>query len=258
MKRNTRTRGGRSGIVTRSLVGAAALITVTLATLGGGHGRTASAAAATLDDLVAQASPSDVPNALPRANQFLYLKIQFGNGQAGEFWLSVDGTHDGRMVRPDLGVDEIPIPGCRNGRATVVKGDQLTDELEPCSPRRVYNPDLPVAADEFAKLIQRDSVGNAAVINFQGKRIQSILEFSYLTKPQRIALIEAAKQLPGLRVSPSPAGAAAPAETISWNEDSSGRKGSIVVDPTTLQYVGTADGDVIVSRGIVDSNAVRP
>jgi hypothetical protein len=89
------------------------------------------------------------PDVVPRADQFIYRSFLYRSPgepvRQSESWMSVDGTHDGLEIgKPDGQVEQIPDPGCRNGRKAVVKGPKVVAGVtEPCTPQPGYDAALP-------------------------------------------------------------------------------------------------------------------
>ena len=76
------------------------------------------ASAAEILHLAADAA-REQPATPPRPDQFVYTKTKLGDGSVREAWLSADGTRDGLIAQHG---ENIPLPGCRDGRAQVIKG----------------------------------------------------------------------------------------------------------------------------------------
>jgi hypothetical protein len=219
-----------------------------------------SAAAAVLGS--ASSKLAATTDTVPRSNQFLYERIRFGSGQVGTFWLSIDGTHDGLMDRPDLGSGRMLIPGCKNGHASIVMGSQVVPgKTMFCKPQPAYNSFLPTDVSAAKALLQSGNTPNATPAVSNGKTLADLLEFSWLSKAQRVALLNAASKLPSLKVAQLQASSvtgAAGALQIGWS-DGAGRSGGIRVDSATYQFIGFANGgDTVEQRAIVSAAGQLP
>ncbi|MGW0432469.1 CU044_5270 family protein [Micromonospora sp. NPDC003197] len=188
----------------------------------------------TPDAPVAQADPAwvlmsaattarQLPDITPQPHQFVYRRSQDGP-EIYESWLSVDGTRDGLVKKTSGGGSEQSvIPGCRNGRAAVVKGGQvIVGRTEPCTPDPAYHPDLPTDAAAMKAYLLKNASGEGEA-NSIAKDVAS-LAADYLRPQSRAALYEAAATVPGLRV-------------VKDATDSMGRSGIGIAWPTK-----TADG----------------
>ncbi|WP_340682208.1 hypothetical protein LCL61_26435 [Amycolatopsis coloradensis] len=101
----------------------------------------------------AVAAALKTPGTSPKPSQFVYTKTRQPDGER-ESWLSADGTHDGVIKAADGGF--FPVPGCRNGRAQVYKGEEpLKGVAEPCTPRPAYRTDLPLRCGRDVRLPQQ-------------------------------------------------------------------------------------------------------
>jgi hypothetical protein len=196
----------------------------------------------------------------PSASQFLYLKIQFGSGQVGEFWLSIDGTHDGLMNRPDLGSARIPLPGCINGKQALVRGNDLVaGQSVACRPQPAYDPKLPTDAAGFSALLKSDTDGGSSSEPARrAKNVATILEFSWLSSAQRAALVQAASLQPGLVVADVTT-EGIPAVRISWQSDTDpSENGALLLSENDYQFMGFEGSDRILTRAVVNSAGETP
>lgn len=218
----------------------------------------------------AQADPAEVLRAgaaqaaaldtlSPRADQFLYEEIRFPNGKSGQFWLSIDGQHDGKMIRPDLG-GTVPIPGCVDGRQYDVKGFEQLSSTHGCRPALAFDPSIPTDPAEFSNHVLQLNGGRSdeTAANTNGKQLLDMLEFTYLTGPQRAALVESIANLPGLRVATDVTrGSQTPSISIAWSVPGPAGKaaaysGEMELDSTSYAFLGSPGGDQIITALIVD------
>lgn len=175
----------------------------------------------------------------PRPDQFVYSRSQEGQATR-ESWLSVDGTRDGliRETTTDGGMRAV-IPGCRNGRAAVVKGGQVLPGLtQPCSPEPAYRPDLPTDAAAMRDYLAEHASGEPGSVNSVGKDVFH-LAGKYLRPQSRAALYEAAAAVPGLRaVENVRDGAGRPGIGIAWPSTNGSGEIVLVFHPETYELLG--------------------
>jgi hypothetical protein len=190
--------------------------------------------------------------AAPRPDQYVYTKTgSRGTGGTRESWLSADGTHDGLIVQPQGTVQErIPLPGCRDGRTAVVKGDTiLPGRTDPCTPAPAYRADLPTDPDAMLAYLERHESGKGTA-NSLGKDVLSLINEAYLSPAQRSALFQAASRIDGLSVVRNATdGAGRHGIGVAWTYD--GVRAVIVFDGTTYALLGT-DSTAILASSVVD------
>lgn len=170
------------------------------------------------------------PDVVPAASQFYYVKID--DYQA---WLSIDGTHDGKVISNG---EATPLPGCRNGRQTVV-GTSATG-TQACVARGAYLANAPTTATAMKTfLVGSVASSGTGAANALGKQIASVLQFNYLRPAARAALLEVAKSLPGLTVDPAgTSGVGAGEVAISWPAPDGGGSTQLIFDQSTNAYIG--------------------
>lgn len=221
-----------------SVVGLAAAVFGVVALVPTGNGASASA-----DQILdrAAAAALDAPFVTPRPDQFVYLRTEGTDGSITEDWLSVDGTHEGIL-------DNTPVPGCRNGKQQVVRGNEpIPGVTEPCEPNPAYRPDLPTDANGMVAYLTKIDYGN---VNSMGKDIEELFMMSYLRPQSRAALFEAATKIDGLTVDPDAEDVAGrPGIKISWNRN--GYRGEFVIDAKTYTFLGSG-GSALLQMSIVD------
>lgn len=265
----------RFALVGASAIGLAAAVAAAVTLLptsppaptapGGQAQSTSTGAAAPVTDAVrllnfaAEAARAE-PAVNPRPDQFVYTRssVDSNGGAPLEIWLSVDGTRDG--VLHDRG-EQIPVPGCRDGKAVVVKGNQVLPGLtDDCEPQPAYRSDLPTDVDGM--LAYLDANAKPGNVDSYGKNLLSLMNEPMVPPAARAALYEAATRVPGLSVVPDARDAAGrPGLGITWPP----RAGSapdvkpvvIVFDPTTYELLGTTSY-AIVARAVVDQPGQRP
>ncbi|MEH1058379.1 hypothetical protein V6U89_24610 [Micromonospora sp. CPCC 206171] len=111
-----------------------------------------------------------VPDVDPWPDQFVYSRSQEGPG-IRESWMSVDGTRDGLVIETSAtGRTESIVPGCRNGRAAVFKGDEVVPgRTERCTPAPAYCAYLPTDADAMRTFLIEHRQGEPGDANAAGK-----------------------------------------------------------------------------------------
>jgi hypothetical protein len=204
------------------------------------------------------------PHVVPRPDQFIYAR-----SKGRESWQSVDGTRDGLIV---VEGSSTPVPGCRDGRKQVAKGDEfLPGVTEECVPEPAYRSDLPTTADAMLEYLDRNASGEPGDVNARGKDILFLVSEALLAPETRAALVQAASRVPGLEVLPDVRDSTGKAGIgITWPMPPLGPSASVppdprngpkptvlVFDPTTYEYLGTptwAAGEVFV----VDESGQRP
>ncbi|GAA2579123.1 CU044_5270 family protein [Winogradskya consettensis] len=182
---------------------------------------------------------------VPRPDQFLYLSQRGAGGKVVyEGWFSIDGKHDGLVIRSEEG--ETVLEACRPGKKTV-EGDN-------CKPEAHYLPDLPTDPKKLLKQIEKDANQDTeeARTNAIAKDLWYYAEQFWLTPKQRAAVYRAAATVPGLKV-------------IEGVTDPAGRKGTGVAwtygaqamwifDPETNVFLGsqTTTTDVALVDAVRD------
>jgi hypothetical protein len=248
----TRPKGRRRLLVSSAaVVGLAAAITgmVTLAPLE--QGPSAQAGAVKVLRLAADATRA-LPDTPPRPDQLIYTKTQQGDGDIRETWLSADGTRDGRIEQYGAGT---PVPGCRDGQAQVIKGDEpLPGVTEPCTPWPAYQPDLPTTGAAMADYLRARNDGN---LNSLGKDIHGLVAEAYVQPAALAAVFEAVTQIDGLTVVDDVTDAAGrPGVGVRWTFD--GNAHTLVFDAESHMFLGMADTSAVVGQGFVDEVGQRP
>lgn len=255
-----RQRRSRFAVVGGSTVGLAAAIAavITLAPIGGPPPSANAAAVQLLHNAAAKAR--SLPDLDARAEQFVYVRSESG-GSTREIWLSADGTRDG--VLADGNGNQLLMPGCRDGRAVVVKGDRpLPGVTEPCEPRPAYRSDLPTDVDAMLAYLDRNASGEPGSVNARGKDVMGLISESYLPPRARAALWEAAARVPGLKVVEHTEDAAGRAGVgITWPVPEGSLSGAkpvvLVFDANTYEFLGT-QSTAVVNLSIVDQAGQRP
>jgi hypothetical protein len=170
----------------------------------------------------------------------------------GEAWLSADGTRDGLVVRGEV---RSVIPGCRDGQAQVIKGDEpLPGVFEPCTPLPAYRTDLPTEVAGMREYLNQ-SPGAA------GKEILHLVDGAYVPPASMAAIFEVMADFPGLTVTENAKDAAGRSGIgVSWSTP--GRDGpltnTIVFDKETRAYLGMSDADAVVAQAVVDQAGQLP
>ena len=183
--------GGAGAVV----IGAAAAVAVAVALPGGpprtpprGHRvavrqapslRTATLTAKQVLDSAAAAALTGSP-VIPRPDQYVYVKINDGNGIV-QSWYSVDGRRGGLSDNAGF-----PPLWCPAACATAS-----------CTPRPAFFPDMPTTASAIGPWLAQTQGASTANPNVLGKIAGVILENDYLLPAQRAALYEFLAPRPG-------------------------------------------------------------
>ncbi|MEV6911652.1 CU044_5270 family protein [Amycolatopsis sp. NPDC051071] len=212
----------------------------------------------------AAASALKTQDTPPKPDQFVYTKTKQPDGER-ESWISADGTHDGLVKLADGSF--FPLPGCRNGRAQVYKGDDPLEGItEPCTPRPGYRADLPTDADAMFAYLNADNAdhsGEKGDYNAMGKDVVALANENYLPPAVRAALFGAAAKVPGLRaVDHAKDGAGRPGVGITWplrpGDDLKVAKPEVIVFAAdTFLYLG-GNGTAVTASGVVDAVGQLP
>lgn len=172
-------------------------------------------------------------------------------------WASVDGKHDGALLRrflqpkaypgwplPSRAIREagterlFPVPACdAAGTPTEFRSDYP------------YLKTLPTDADEMLTAIKRRT-GDAEPTDLQTWRaLTGLLSESYLPLAQRAALFRAAKQISGVTLLDTAKDAAdRPGIAISRVDEEEGARIELIFDPATYQYRGQSSYVVDASK----------
>ena len=216
-------------------------------------------------DILHQAAKAarEQPATPPRPDQFVYTKSQNPDGSIREAWLSADGTRDGLVSQ--MG-ENIPLAGCRDGQAPVIKGTEpIPGMFEPCEPNPAYLTNVPTNAADMRTYIEQLG-GDPKSPNSVGKNILFVAGENYVSPESLAALFEALASFPGLTVDEHVTdGAGRPGTGVSWTVDGRNPQGepgpvtmTLVFDPTTHLYLGLSGGTAVVERGVVDTAGQRP
>ncbi|MEU8298592.1 CU044_5270 family protein [Micromonospora sp. NPDC048909] len=211
----------------------------------------------------AAAAALEVPDVSPRPGQFVYSRSQEGPG-IRESWQSVDGTRDGLVIETSAaGRTEMVVPGCRNGRAAVVKGEQVVPgKTERCIPAPAYRADMPTDAAAMRAFLTEHRSGEPGDANAAGKDVLYYLTDSYLRPRSRAALYEAAATTPDLQaVEHVKDGAGRSGIGITW--PSTGGPGQVVLvfHPETYAFLGvggSAGSSAVLALAVVDRVGQTP
>lgn len=193
-----------------------------------------------------------LPATPPRPDQFVYTKTQRDDGSFREAWLSADGTHDGLIAQDG---ERIPLAGCRNGKAAVIKGTEaLPGMFTPCTPWPAYRSDLPTDTAGMREYLNQDIGGKA-------KDFSSLIHFAfaetYVAPASLAALFEAIADLPDLTLDENATDdAGRPGIGISWTRI--GETTTLVFDATTHAFLGVTGRGAVVDQAIVDTAGQQP
>jgi hypothetical protein len=224
----------------RALVGLAAAAAVAtglvIAPWHGAHGPVAAADPVTVLNQAAQFA-ADQPFKAPRPDQFVYY--------LPDMWLSVDGTHDGRIG------DEVD-PGCKNGQRKVLNPNNpaLIGTTEPCTPDPAYLADAPTTVPAMrAYLLKRDGGGDPGGLpNRLGKVIDDLFGAHLLSPAAKAVLFRTMTTLPGLRAVPDAVnGSGQHGIGVTWN--GGGGTATLVFDRASHRYLGGVTTGVKGEKG---------
>ena len=200
-----------------------------------------------------------LPDTPPRPDQFIYTKTEYSQADAAislrETWLSADGTHDSLISQ---GGGTTPIPGCRNGQAAVVKGDEpIPGVFEPCTPNPAYRTDLPTDVAGMREYLGQDPDGAPGQQQNVAKLIHFAVAESYVPPASLAALFEAIADFPGLTVEENVQdGAGRTGIGVSWTRD--GETTTLVFDRTTHAFLGFEGLEAVTVQAIVDTAGQQP
>ncbi|MDQ2835938.1 MAG: hypothetical protein M3Y89_00780 [Actinomycetota bacterium] len=175
------------------LGGALAAVAATVVVIvlpGGGHSGGIAQADPIMMLTAASAYAKTLPDVVPRADQFYYVKRD-----GLESWASVDGTHDGEIL--PTGAAAMPVPGCRNG-VVLIGGNYDGLRPQPCTPDPAFLADAPTTPETMAGYLQAKY--GLAGINGIGSGIQGMLSTHFMRPASLAALFQTATHLDGLRV----------------------------------------------------------
>lgn len=181
----------------------------------------------------------------PLPGQFVYTKIENGDGSVYQSWLSADGTRTGLIRGAGGGPAAVAVPGCRDGRQLRVRAPRAeggTPGGQPCVPQPAYDPGLPASPGGLRAYFGRTlAAGPAspAYRNDLGKAITGLLTQGYLTSGQRAALYDLMAQTPGFTLVPRAGdGIGRRGAGIAWSLPAGGGKDMIIFDPRTYAELG--------------------
>ncbi|MEU4671546.1 hypothetical protein AB0F91_27095 [Amycolatopsis sp. NPDC023774] len=119
---------------------------------------------------------------------------------------------------------------------------------EPCVVTPAYRTDLPTTTDVMFSYLNKNGSGDAGDANAMGKDVQLLAGETYLPPRAKVALFEAAAQMPGLQAVDHVTDAAGqPGVGVTWP----GHGVTLVFDAKTYTYLGTTQR-AVVGYGIVD------
>lgn len=188
----------------------------------------------------------ELPATPPRPDQFVYTRSETTDG-AREAWLSADGEHDG-MIRAE-GMDT-PLPGCKDGRQRVMRGDYDMGMTEPCQVWPAY------------RRLPADTAGMRAYLEGKPNDFDILLHFAiqekYVSPRSMAALFEVMADFPGLEiVEDATDGAGRHGVGLTWAQPADQNEVTLVFDQETHVFLGTEDTAIFV-HAIVDAVGQRP
>ncbi|WP_225944909.1 CU044_5270 family protein [Actinophytocola algeriensis] len=188
----------------------------------------------------------ELPATPPRPDQFVYTRGETTDG-AREAWLSADGEHDG-MIRAQG--EDTPLPGCKDGRRRVMRGDVDMGMTEPCDVWPAY------------RRLPTDTAGMRAYLEGTPNDFDILLHFAiqetYVSPQAMAALFEVMADFPGLEiVEDATDGAGRHGVGLTWAQPADQNEVTLVFDQETHVFLGTEDTAVFV-HAIVDAVGQRP
>lgn len=214
-----------------------------------------------------------LPAGAPRPDQFVYTKIENGDGSLYQSWLSVDGTGTGLIRGAGGGPANIYLPGCRDGRQIGVNAPKTeggTPGGQPCVPQPAYLPAMPASPAALRSYLEQNFGVNPAspgYLNNFGKTIDDLLSQVYLSSGQRAALYALMAQTPGFTLIPDTADCIGRHGVgVGWSLPGGGGKTVIIFSPKTyaelgINTVGEAGqkgGSALLQLAIVDNAGQLP
>jgi hypothetical protein len=179
----------------------------------------------------------ELPATPPRPDQFVYTRSETTEG-AREAWRSADGEHDG-MIRQEG--EDIPLPGCMDGRRRVVRGDYDMGMTEPCDVSPAY------------RRLPTDTAGMRAYLEGKPNDFDILLHFAiqetYVSPQAMAALFEVMADFPGLEiVEDATDGAGRHGVGLTWAQPADQNEVTLVFDQDTHVFL----------HAIVDAVGQRP
>ncbi len=261
-------RRGRLVVSGITVVGLAAAITAVIA-LGGLDSVGVAPPDADAAEFLHQAADAarKLPTTPPRPDQFVYTRSQTSDGLR-ETWFSADGTHDGLIRQEEeresgeVVLDSIPMPGCRDGRRKVLKGDEDTGLTEPCTPEPAYRSDLPTDTAGMRKYLSQAGEADPGD-HTNPKDLDVLIHFAFTERyvpPQTLAaLFEVMADFPGLTIDEDATDLAGhPGIGLSWSQPADQDTVTLVFDPDTHAFLGMADQSAVLVHTIVNAAGQRP
>lgn len=202
--------GGLAAVLT-----AGVLVTQVVPMGGQPPASTASAAERILAGAAAEAQRQ--PAVGVRGNQFVYVEsiataLSRNEAEPGpgtvkpeqrRIWLSADGTRDGLIrQRPrDMAGDweEIPLPGCRDGKSVSSKHGKTAEVA--CEPTPGHHAELPTDADAMLAYLYEKGAGTKNPRDQQAfTAAGDLIREAYLSPASLAAVFKAVGKIPGVRV----------------------------------------------------------
>ncbi|OLF15959.1 CU044_5270 family protein [Actinophytocola xanthii] len=197
-----------------------------------------------------------LPATPPRPEQFVYTRTRQGDGSVRESWFSADGTHDGLIRQDGL---RIPMPGCRDGRRAVMRGEVDTTRTEPCTPEPADRSDLPTDAAGMREYLSRAELEpERGEIDFD-VLVHFGLTEKYLPPRALAALFEVMADFPGLTIDENATdGAGRPGIGLTWAQPADQNEVMLVFDRESHALLGIAGESAVVEQAVVDAVDQRP
>jgi hypothetical protein len=208
------------------------------------------------------------PAAIPRPDQFLYLKVETsGSGPSNgisRYWNSIDGTHNGlSMITPSTTLSEIP--GCRHGRQVFTgmrrfKRTGPNTVSEPCTPAPAYLSALPTNPHKLLSYLERGASPHVSLAYNIFESADSLLLSDYLLPAQRAAVYEVLSTTSGITVVPHVTDIAGRAG-VGVECFDRGSPVVLIFDSRNYAYLGMrfpGGGQALLSSAIVDRAGQLP
>ena len=265
--------GAAAGLAAAVTAGVFALQT----TPSGGHRPAANAEAAEILNYAA-ATAGGAPAPAVRPNQFVFVESMTaypsyvpGVADPGprpadrklrQIWLSVDGTGDGVLKeRPSDGTGRwriSPLPGCRDGQSTAVKGNVTETQgsvtvTQKCEATPAYHGDLPSDPAAMLTYLYRNSNGGNPADQQAFITVGDLIRENYLPPRSLSALFAATAKIPGVTVTRSVVDADG-RTGIAVGRTFNGSRQELIFDPHSYAYLGERELD---GHGSVTGEAAR-
>ena len=178
-------------------------------------------------------------DAIPRGDQYLYIRTTDPDGSRGEGWWSIDGEHHSKGRNQDG--DWQVYPGCVRGRTVADDGRTPVG----CEPVRRYRPDMPTEPRAMAVWLKDFVRAESGEENIDGlgKYIGAFSWEFWMRPGQRAALYRAIGMIDGIRLVEDVKDARGrDGVGVAWASPGQAEERVLwVFDPETHRLLGTAE-----------------